>query len=108
MFIPLPYETIAGHFSSALLTPSPEVMHQQVSREPSLFLAVLIHSTSKTQLLALDTLRPDGSSAPSTGIKRSHEYTINVDGFLQDVKKRRIIPSYDSRMRFNLRLGDNL
>jgi hypothetical protein len=61
-----------------LLTPSPEAMHQQ------------------TQLLALETLRPDGSSAPSTGIKRSHEYTINVDDFLQDVKKRRIIPSYDS------------
>ena len=62
----------------------------------------------KAQLLALETLRPDGSSAPSTGIKRSHEYTINVDDFLQDVKKRRIIPSYDSRMRLNLRLGNNL
>ena len=31
-----PYETLAGHFSSALLTPSPEVMHQQVSRWLSL------------------------------------------------------------------------
>jgi hypothetical protein len=106
-----PYETLAGHFSSALLTPSPEVMHQQVSRWLScffLFLTVLIHSTFKAQLLALDTLRPDGSSAPSTGIKRSHEYTINMDDFLQDVKKRRLIPSYDSRMRFNLRLDNNL
>ncbi|KAF8506576.1 hypothetical protein F5888DRAFT_1602163 [Russula emetica] len=87
-----------SHLSSALLTPSPEVMHQQVSTWPSLFLAVLIRFTFKAQLLALDTLRPDGSSAPSTGIKRSHEYTINVDDFLQDVKKRRMIPSYDSHM----------
>jgi hypothetical protein len=83
-------------------------MHQQVSRYSSLFVAILIHSTFKAQLLALDTLRHDGSSAPSTGIKRSHEYTINMDDFLQDVKKRRIIPSYDSRMCFNLRLGNNL
>jgi len=67
-----------------------------------------IHSTFKAQLLGLDTLRSDGPSAPSTGVKRSHEYTINVDDFLQDVKKRRIIPSYDSRMLFIHRLDNNL
>lgn len=70
---------------------------------------MLSRFTFKAQLLALETLRPDEPSAPSTGIKRSHEYTtINVDDFLQDVKKRRIVPSYDSRMRLNLCLGNNL
>ncbi|KAH9964214.1 hypothetical protein BC827DRAFT_1356774 [Russula dissimulans] len=75
-----------GHFtgdnqySGALPTPSPEVMHQQ------------------TQLPTWETLRPDGSSAPSTGIKRSHDYAIAMEDFLQDVKKRRVIPSYDSHM----------
>ena len=66
-----------------------------------------IESAFKTQLLGLETLRPDGLSAP-TGIKRSHEFSINMDGFIQDVKKRRLVPSYDSRMRLNLRLGNNL
>ncbi|KAI0294986.1 hypothetical protein BC826DRAFT_1104456 [Russula brevipes] len=69
--------TSVSHFG-ALPTPSPEVMHQQ------------------TQLPTWETLRPDGSSVPSTGIKRSHEYSIAVEDFFQDVKKRRVIPSYDS------------
>ena len=67
-----------------------------------------IESAFKTQLLGLETLRPDGLSAPPTGIKRSHEFSINMDGFIQDVKKRRLVPSYDSRMRLNLCLGNNL
>ncbi|KAI0275329.1 hypothetical protein BC834DRAFT_1030032 [Gloeopeniophorella convolvens] len=66
-----------SHFG-ALPTPSPEVMHQQ------------------TQLPTWETLRSDGSSAPSTGAKRSHDYTVAVEDFFQDVKKRRVIPSYDS------------
>ncbi|KAI0003793.1 hypothetical protein BJV74DRAFT_811738 [Russula compacta] len=70
----------ASHFGRALPTPSPEVMHQQ------------------TQFPTWETLRSDGSSAPSTGIKRSHDYTIAVEDFFQDVKKRRVIPSYDSHM----------
>ncbi|KAI0308314.1 hypothetical protein B0F90DRAFT_1681840 [Multifurca ochricompacta] len=70
----------SGHFTDAshfvaLPTPSPEVMHQQ------------------TQLPSWETLRSDGSSVPSTGIKRSHDYTVAVEDFFQDVKKRRVIPS---------------
>ena len=56
----------------------------------------------------METIRPDGSSAPSTGIKRSHEFATNMEDFLLDVKKRRIVPSYDSRMLLNLRPGNNL
>ncbi|KAH9065638.1 hypothetical protein EDB87DRAFT_863638 [Lactarius vividus] len=67
----------AGHFG-ALPTPSPEVTHQQ------------------TQLPSWETLRPDGASAPSTGIKRSHDYAVAVEDFFQDVKKRRVSPSYNS------------
>ncbi|KAI0066432.1 hypothetical protein BV25DRAFT_1848850 [Artomyces pyxidatus] len=67
----------ANHFG-ILPTPSPEMMHQQ------------------TQLPTWETLRSDGSAAPSTGAKRSHDY--GVEDFFADVKKRRVIPSYDSHM----------
>ncbi|KAI9454160.1 hypothetical protein BJY52DRAFT_774192 [Lactarius psammicola] len=73
------HTTLASHFG-ALPTPSPEVTHQQ------------------TQLPSWETLRPDGSSAPSTGIKRSHDYAVAVEDFFQDVKKRRVSPSYNSHM----------
>ena len=66
------------------------------------------HFALKTHLPTWETLRPDGSSAPSTGIKRSHDYAITVEDFLQDVKKRRVIPSYDSRMSSILSLHNNL
>lgn len=98
-----PHETSADHFG-ALPTPSPEVMHQQVS-EVHVPLDADVNLPLKTLLPTWETLRPDGSSAPSTGAKRSHDYTLTMEDFLQDVKKRRVIPSYDSRMRFNLRLS---
>lgn len=98
-----PHETSANHFG-ALPTPSPEVMHQQVSDETVLMYGD-INLPLKTLLPTWETLRPDGSSAPSTGAKRSHDYTLTMEDFLQDVKKRRVIPSYDSSMRFNLRLS---
>src|ERR1700730_3340267 len=100
----LSHETSANHFG-ALPTPSPEVMHQQVSEVPVLLLDADVSLPLKTLLPTWETLRPDGSSAPSTGAKRPHDYTLTVEDFLQDVKKRRVIPSYDSRMRFILRLG---
>ncbi|KAI0257020.1 hypothetical protein BJV78DRAFT_1272169 [Lactifluus subvellereus] len=57
-------------------------------------------SPKKTQLPTWETLRPDGysASAPSTGVKRSHDYAVAFEDFIQDVKKRRVIPSYDSHM----------
>lgn len=73
-----------GHFTDAshfgpLPTPSPEVTH--------------LH----TQLPSWET-RPDASSTPPTGIKRSHDYAVAVEDFFQDVKKRRVSPSYNSHM----------
>ncbi|KAH9965108.1 hypothetical protein BGW80DRAFT_1438449 [Lactifluus volemus] len=57
-----------------------------------------IHFIEKTQLPTWETLRPDNFSAPSAGTKRSHEYAVAIEDFFQDVKKRRVIPSYDSHM----------
>jgi hypothetical protein len=99
-----PHKTLANHFGS-LPTPSPEVMHQQVSELPSIIQEAHARLPCKTLLPPWEILRPDGSSAPSTGAKRSFDYTLTVEDFIQDVKKRRVVPSYDSRMRFNLRLS---
>ncbi|KAI0053453.1 hypothetical protein FA95DRAFT_1592200 [Auriscalpium vulgare] len=71
------YSDNSNHFG-VLPTPSPEMIHQQ------------------TQLPTWETLRPDGTSTPSTGSKRAHDY--GVEEFFSDVKKRRVIPSYDSHM----------
>ena len=69
-----------------------------------MYVRVLIHyrilMVSKTQLPTWEAPRPDASSTPSTGIKRSHDYAVAVEDFFQDVKKRRVSPSYNSRMRF--------
>lgn len=103
-----PHKTLAGNFGRALPTPSPEVMHQQVSESPFMRLDTHVRYPLKTLLPTWETLGSDGSSLPSTGAKRSHDYTLTMEDFIQDVKKRRVVPSYDSRMRFNPRLSDNL
>ena len=36
-------------------------------------------------------------SSGSVGSKRSHDYSSGVDAFVNDMKKRRVDPSYDSR-----------
>ncbi len=51
-----------------------------------------------------EVLRDDGTSALSSGagggVKRSHDNA--VEDFFQDMKKRRVNPSYDSRMCLSL------
>ncbi|KAI0322173.1 hypothetical protein OF83DRAFT_1236244 [Amylostereum chailletii] len=87
------------HFG-LLPTPSPEMIHQP---------AYAVHhhvrgppDSYTHHLPTWETLRPDGSSIPSTGasLKRSHDYS--VDEFFTDVKKRRLVPSYDSQMASRL------
>ena len=90
--------SLAGHFG-ALPTPSPEVTHLQVRRRFRSFQGAHNLFSLKTQLPTWETLRDD-SSTPSTGIKRSHDYAVAVEDFFQDVKKRRVSPSYNSRMRY--------
>ena len=81
-----------------LPTPSPEMVHPA---------AYGVHPASHPRIVPGDhyshhptweTMRPDGSVAPSSGLgmKRSHDYAA-VDDFITDVKKRRLVPSYNSR-----------
>lgn len=84
-----------------LPTPSPEMMH-----------AAAYGAVAQSRVQAIDpydanhpsweTLRSDGSSMPSTGagMKRSHDYA--VDDFFTDLKRRRLVPSYDSRKSHHL------
>lgn len=90
---------LASHFGP-LPTPSPEVAHLHVC--PCSYLLQDAHHSfpSKTQLPTWETPRPDASLTPPTGIKRPHDYAVAVEDFFQDVKKRRVSPSYNSRMRF--------
>lgn len=48
-----------------------------------------------------DAIRNDGTTAltsgASGGMKRSHDATAQVGELFQDMKKRRVNPSYDSR-----------
>jgi len=81
-------------------------MHQHVSELLSMLPDA--HLPLKTLLPTWETLRPDGSLAPSTGVKRPHDYTFTMEDFLQDVKKRRVVPSYDSRMWLNIPVRYNL
>ena len=98
--------SLASHFG-ALPTPSPEVTHLQVCPYFCSLRGAHCLFTSKTQLPTWET-RPDASSTPSTGIKRSHDYAVAVEDFFQDVKKRRVSPSYNSRMRFYPTSNNNL
>ncbi|VDB86601.1 unnamed protein product [Peniophora sp. CBMAI 1063] len=86
-----------------LPTPSPEMVH------PS---AYGVHPASHPRMVPADhyshhptweTMRPDGSVAQSSGLgmKRSHDYAA-VDDFITDVKKRRLVPSYNSQMAARL------
>jgi hypothetical protein len=78
-----------------LPTPSPEMFHPTAYAHPQ---ARLTPAEAYIQQPSWETLRSDGTAAPSnvtTGMKRSHEYA--VDDFFADVKKRRFVPSYDSR-----------
>ncbi|KAI9434530.1 hypothetical protein F5148DRAFT_990051 [Russula earlei] len=83
----------SSRFSSR---PKLQLGHFMDVKRPSLPLGAHLHLTSKS-LPTWETLRPEGST-PSTGIKRSHDYAITMEDFLQDVKKRRVVPSYDSHM----------
>ncbi|KAA1468047.1 hypothetical protein DENSPDRAFT_833224 [Dentipellis sp. KUC8613] len=85
------------HHFGVLPTPSPEMIHSPAY--PLVVGSHLAHPRdpyAQQQLPTWETLRPDGSSTPSTGAKRSHDYA--VDDFFADVKKRRVNPSYDSHM----------
>ncbi|TFY72796.1 hypothetical protein EVG20_g233, partial [Dentipellis fragilis] len=85
------------HHFGVLPTPSPEMIHSPAY--PLVDGSHLGHPRdpyAQPQLPTWETLRPDGSSTPSTGAKRSHDYA--VDDFFADVKKRRVNPSYDSHM----------
>ncbi|KAF9502430.1 hypothetical protein BDN71DRAFT_1459780 [Pleurotus eryngii] len=74
-----------SHFG-ILPSPSPELAHHHSPTHD----AFLHH-----QVPAWEVLRPDAGSVP-TGSKRSHDYA--VDDFFTDMKKRRVMPSYDSQM----------
>ena len=99
--------SLASHFG-ALPTPSPEVTHLQVCPRFCSLRGAHDPYASKTQLPTWATPRPDASSTPPTGIKRSHDYAVAVEDFFQDVKKRRVSPSYNSRMRFYPPSNNNL
>ncbi|KAI9444697.1 hypothetical protein H4582DRAFT_1806745 [Lactarius indigo] len=88
-----------GHFGDAILVHCPPLLRKsRISRYVNALVHYEVLTTFKTQLPSWETLRPDGSSAPSTGIKRSHDYAVAVEDFFQDVKKRRVSPSYNSHM----------
>ncbi|EIM92255.1 uncharacterized protein STEHIDRAFT_117305 [Stereum hirsutum FP-91666 SS1] len=81
-----------GHGFDVIAPPSPGSINYALGSIPSRSSA---HHTTQ-HLPTWETLRTDGSSSPSSGLKRSHDY--NMDDFFSDVKKRRVNPSYDSNM----------
>ncbi len=89
-----------------LPTPSPELNHpmphhHQYSQSRDFWGAV---GAGAANLPMWEVLRDDGTSALSSGagggVKRSHDNA--VEDFFQDMKKRRVNPSYDSRMCLSL------
>ncbi|KAF4622999.1 hypothetical protein D9613_002172 [Agrocybe pediades] len=84
----------AAHFAF-LPTPSPELGH------PSAHPHSHHHHQSSHELFLQQPNQAmpswDVQASVSAGSKRSHDYG-NVDEFFNDMKKRRVNPSYDSRM----------
>ncbi|KIY66018.1 hypothetical protein CYLTODRAFT_399407 [Cylindrobasidium torrendii FP15055 ss-10] len=80
----------ASHFG-LLPTPSPELPHQLLQDAPSPD-DLLLH---QPPLPSWEVLQREEAPV-SAGSKRAHEYS--VDEFFTDMKKRRVMPSYDSRM----------
>jgi hypothetical protein len=85
--------TSKGTHFGILPTPSPELSPGLSHSGPP----VSAHDLFlQNQLPSWEVLRQDGSSGPaSAGMKRSHDHAI--DEFFQDMKKRRVNPSYDPR-----------
>ncbi|EAU92749.2 transcription factor PacC [Coprinopsis cinerea okayama7 len=83
-------------FGGLLPTPSPELIHQSIhGHHPSheMFMA------GGQPIPSWEVLRPE--AGPQVGSKRSHDYTAggpSVDDFINDMKKRKLDPSYDTRM----------
>ncbi|GAW07059.1 transcription factor [Lentinula edodes] len=81
---------------SSLPTPSPELTppHHHTHHSP-LHDDLFIHN----QLPPWDGLRSDSNAVHvSAGSKRSHDNDYSVDDFFNDMKKRRVNPSYDPGM----------
>lgn len=81
---------VTGQAYDVISPPSPSSMHYPLGSLPNRSSA----HHAPPSLPTWETLRTDGSSTPSAGLKRSHDY--NMDDFFSDVKKRRVTPSYDS------------
>lgn len=86
-----------------LPTPSPELNHpmphhHQYSQSRDFWGAVGAVGGGAASLPMWEVLRDDGTAALSSGaggMKRSHDNV--VEDFFQDMKKRRVNPSYDNR-----------
>jgi hypothetical protein len=66
---------------NVLPTPSPEIGHPQV------------HAAQDLYPESWDALNQEYSATFTAGSKRPYDYT--VDEFVTDVKKRRLVPTYD-------------
>ncbi|KAJ3799360.1 hypothetical protein GGU11DRAFT_777308 [Lentinula aff. detonsa] len=82
---------------SSLPTPSPDLppAHHNHTHHSPLHDDLFIHN----QVAGWEALRSDSNPVHvSAGSKRSHDHDYSVDDFFNDMKKRRVNPSYDPGM----------